>query len=157
MKEAICIIPSHGRVLFSYCCQKHKLVRVTFDLFNFSKNATHAIHIHEFGDLSDGCKSLGPHYNPANETHGSIDFPDRPRHAGDLINNFTTDMEGCFSYSYIDDKLSNIDFSDIYGRSIVIHDGIDDLGRGRGKDKVESLKTGNAGSRLACGIIGRKS
>ena len=155
--KAICIIPSHGRVSFSQCCRKHKRVTVSIDLSNFSPHATHAIHIHEFGDLTDGCKSLGPHYNPTNDTHGSIKFPDEPRHAGDLINNFTTDDKGQFVYSYIDNKLSEIDFNDIYGRSIVIHNGIDDLGRGRGKDKAESLKTGNAGTRLACGIIGRKS
>jgi Cu-Zn family superoxide dismutase len=154
--NAICIIPSHGRVTFSQCCKKHKRVKVVFNLFNFAPRATHAIHIHEFGDLSDGCKSLGPHYNPTNETHGSIDFPDAPRHAGDLINNFTTDDKGRFEYAYVDDKLSKVDFSDIYGRSIVIHDGIDDLGRGKGKNKAESLQTGNAGTRLACGIIGRK-
>ena len=58
---------------------------------------------------------------------------------------------------YIDDKLGKVDFSDIYGRSIVIHDGVDDLGRGTGKNKAESLKTGNAGTRLACGIIGRQN
>jgi Cu-Zn family superoxide dismutase len=154
--KAICIIPSYGRVSFSQCCKKHKRVTVSFDLFNFLENATHAIHIHEFGDLSDGCKSLGPHYNPTNETHGSPDFPDAPRHAGDLINNFTTDDKGRFVYSYVDDKLSKVDFNDIYGRSVVIHCGIDDLGRGAGKNKAESLKTGNAGTRLACGIIGRK-
>lgn len=148
MKKAICNIPSHGYILFSQCCNNH--LTIIFKLFNFFPNATHAIHIHEFGDLSDGCKSLGPHYNPTNETHGSINFPKQPRHAGDLINNFTTDSKGRFSYTYIDDKLNDID--DIYGRSVVIHDGIDDLGRGKG----ESLQTGNAGTRLACGIIGRK-
>ena len=40
----------------------------------------------------------------------------------------------------------------VIGRSIVIHNGIDDLGLG-GTD--ESLKTGSAGSRMACAIISR--
>jgi Cu-Zn family superoxide dismutase len=154
--KAICIIPSHGRVSFSQCCKKHKRVKVSFDLSNFCPFATHAIHIHEFGDLSDGCKSLGPHYNPTNEDHGSMYFPEAPRHAGDLINNFTTNKNGDYRYSYIDHKLSKVDFNDIYGRSIVIHDGVDDLGLGLGDKKTESLKTGNAGTRLACGIIGRQ-
>ena len=38
-----------------------------------------------------------------------------------------------------------------FQRSFVIHEGIDDLGRG---DNEESLKTGNAGGRMGCGIIG---
>jgi Cu/Zn superoxide dismutase len=42
----------------------------------------------------------------------------------------------------------------VYGRSIVVHAGEDDLGRG-GDD--ESSRTGNAGPRVACCVIGRAS
>ena len=42
----------------------------------------------------------------------------------------------------------------ILGRMIVIHANKDDLGRGEGKKKKQSLITGNAGERLTCGIIG---
>ena len=42
----------------------------------------------------------------------------------------------------------------VLGRMIVVHDKKDDCGRGNNE---ESLKTGNAGSRLTCGIIGLSS
>lgn len=64
-------------------------------------------------------------------------------HAGDLLNNITVDKQGSFIYIYTDSRLQiRGDISQsIIGRSIVIHDGIDDLGLG---GNSESLKTGNA-------------
>ena len=40
---------------------------------------------------------------------------------------------------------------------VVIHEREDDLGKGKGKSRKESLITGNAGPRIACGIIGLRS
>lgn len=108
MKKAICILQNkgidYGKVLFQQCCIEHP-IRINFDLKNFFPMKEHAIHIHKYGDLSDGCKSLGPHYNPENVTHGSYLYPKKPRHAGDLINNFTANEYGNFLFSYNDEKL----------------------------------------------------
>lgn len=149
-----------GFVSFEQIDRKH--CRVTFNLSGFKPNKTHAIHIHEFGDLRKGCDSLGGHYNPYKENHGSLHS--KQRHVGDLINNLTSDENGNFLYSYIDDSIK-IDSKkvNILGRSVVIHDGIDDLGLGglnkqgqviNEKLHKTSLENGNAGGRIACAIIG---
>ena len=142
-----------GTILFHQCFKKPG-VNVYINLYNLEPNRTRAIHIHEYGDSREGCKSMGSHWNPHDTTHGSIWIQKMERHAGDLINNLKPDNNGIFNYDYHDPLLNlrgDIDES-IIGRSVVVHDGIDDLGIGGNK---ESLKTGNAGARLACSIIGR--
>lgn len=135
-------------------CTKREGSNVYINLYGLKPNTKQAIHIHEYGDERKGCESLGPHWNPYNKTHGTITVKNMPRHAGDLINNIESDWNGKFSYAYYDPLVNlrgNVDES-VIGRSIVIHDGIDDLGLGGTK---ESLKTGSAGSRMACAIISR--
>lgn len=153
MRQSICVMDKYGTVTFSQSCMMSS-VRVHIKLAHFKPYATHAIHIHEFGDMTEGCKTLGLHYNPAETTHGSMKFPHKPRHAGDLINNFTTDKTGSVEIIYMDEMLTMFGDNSIVGRSVVIHDGIDDLGCGGNK---ESLISGNAGARISCGVIGWKS
>ena len=57
---------------------------VSVDISGLTANQEHGFHIHQLGDLSNGCTSLGGHYNPEGEDHGSPDDPDR--HVGDLGN-----------------------------------------------------------------------
>jgi Cu-Zn family superoxide dismutase len=73
------------------------------------------------------------------------------RHVGDL-GNIETDSLGNAKYTFYDDhiKLSGIK-SNIIGRGLIIHEDPDDCGQGL---KPESLKTGNAGKRIACAVIG---
>jgi len=102
----------------------------------------HGFHIHEFGDLSDGCASAGGHYNPDGVDHGSL----QQGHVGDL-GNIVADKSGTARFQI---KAERVELSDIVGRAIVIHADEDDLGQGGDE---ESLKTGNAGDRVGCGVI----
>ena len=106
------------------------------------KPGKHGFHIHEFGDLSDGCASAGGHYNPEGVDHGSLE----KGHVGDL-GNIIADKSGTSRFQI---KAERVDLSDVVGRAIVVHADEDDLGKGGDE---ESLKTGNAGDRLGCGVI----
>lgn len=110
----------------------------------------HGIHIHECGDISKGCESLGKHYNPRNARHGSPDNDIDERHAGDL-GNITADLTGRAKFRFTD-KVINV--GDIIGRSIVVTEHADDFGLGNDDN---SLIDGNSGNRLACGIIARSA
>ena len=105
----------------------------------------HGFHIHEFGDMSDGCKSMGGHYNPDGVDHGNLG----DGHVGDL-GNITADESGMAKFTIRADRVDLLGDRSVVGRGIVVHTDKDDLGKG-GDD--ESLKTGNAGDRLACGVI----
>ena len=105
----------------------------------------HGLHIHEFGDMSDGCKSMGGHYNPDNVNHGGL----KEGHVGDL-ENVLADKDGIAKFSIVAERVDLLGDRSVVGRGIVIHEDEDDLGKG---GDAESLKTGNAGERLACGVI----
>lgn len=111
----------------------------------------HGLHIHEYGDVSNGCVSAGSHFNPDGLQHGAP--TDVNRHVGDL-GNVNADSSGNANINIQDSKISLNGPYSIIGRAMVIHEKADDLGQGGDE---ESKKTGNAGSRLACGIIGVKT
>ena len=105
----------------------------------------HGFHIHEFGDMSDGCKSMGGHYNPDGVNHGDIN----DGHVGDL-GNITADESGTAKFTLEAKRVDLLGERSVIGRGFVVHEDEDDLGKG---GDAESLKTGNAGERLACGVI----
>ncbi|KAI8986233.1 superoxide dismutase [Trametes punicea] len=123
-------------------------VTVSGEIRNLDPSAKRGFHIHTSGDLSNGCTSAGAHFNPLDRTHGAP--ADLNRHVGDL-GNIESDSRGVASLSFEDSLISLNGPLSIVGRAVVVHAGTDDLGRG-GND--ESLKTGNAGGRAACGVIG---
>lgn len=100
-------------------------VQIFFSLKGFEPFSVHAVHIHEFGDLTEGCKTLGTHFNPTNRQHSHSE----QGHAGDLFNNFQADFQGRFLFKFTTNKLSLFHNSKcILGRSVVIHKFPDDLG-----------------------------
>jgi len=111
----------------------------------------HGFHIHEYGDLTEGCKSLCEHFNPYGQEHGGPHS--RVRHLGDL-GNIEADPKGVARVHIHDKTLRLKGRHGILGRSIVVHADEDDLGRG---DSPLSKTTGNAGKRILCGIIGYAS
>lgn len=137
-----------------------KGVLITYNITGLS-DGEHGFHIHEYGDLTDGCDSACAHFNPFNTTHGGLNS--KIRHAGDLGNIFS--KAGVANGDIMAKTLSLNPISNtcILGRMIIVHADRDDLGLGglnsRGEivdEEVhkESLKTGNAGKRVGCGVIG---
>lgn len=120
----------------------HDGVKVNIDLVGFEPGTTHAIHVHEVGDCSapDGT-SAGGHYNPGGHDHGLPGT--EPRHAGDM-GNITADANGEVHVERTFDNFS-IDHhtAPVLGRGVIVHIAEDDGGQ----------PTGNAGARLACGVI----
>ena len=134
-----------GFIKFS---QKGKKVKIEYEIKGLS-DGKHGFHIHEFGDMSDGCKSMGGHYNPDNVNHGDMN----EGHVGDL-GNIKAGEDGKADFSIKAHRVDLIGDRSVIGRGIVVHADEDDLGKGGDE---ESLKTGNAGDRLACGVITLRS
>ncbi|KAM3399023.1 superoxide dismutase [Capsicum galapagoense] len=108
----------------------------------------HGFHLHEYGDTTNGCMSTGAHFNPNNLTHGAPG--DEIRHAGDL-GNITANADGVAEATIIDNQIPLTGPNSVVGRALVVHELEDDLGKG---GHELSLTTGNAGGRLACGVVG---
>ncbi|MCJ1352811.1 MAG: Superoxide dismutase [Cu-Zn] [Icmadophila ericetorum] len=121
---------------------------ITYDITGNDPSAERGMHVHQFGDNTNGCTSAGPHFNPFSKDHGAP--TDTERHVGDL-GNFKTDEQGNAKGSIEDTHVKLFGENSVLGRTIVVHGGTDDLGKGGHPD---SKKTGNAGGRPACGVIG---
>lgn len=116
-------------------------VLVTAKIHGLPKSSTHCkgrflgFHIHSgsscTGTLEDEFANSGMHYNPTNCPH--------PFHAGDmpplLENN---------GYAYMSFLTNKFKISDIIGKTVIIHDGVDDF---------TTQPSGNSGKKIACGII----
>jgi Cu-Zn family superoxide dismutase len=106
----------------------------------------HGFHIHETGDCSaPDALSAGGHYNPADAPHGAPEAPGAERHVGDL-GNLEAGADGRARYERVDSVLTLSGPTSIVGKAVIVHAGQDDF---------TTQPTGDAGPRLACGVIER--
>ena len=103
----------------------------------------HGFHVHEYGDLTspDG-KSAGDHFNPAGHPHAAPGAG--PHHAGDL-GNIVAGENGTAKVDMLAKELAFEGAASILGRGLVVHAKADDL---------KSQPSGDAGDRVAVGVIG---
>ena len=103
----------------------------------------HGFHVHQFGDCSapDGT-SAGGHFNPTGAHHGGPTSADR--HVGDL-GNIEADTDGKAKFELTDATSSLTGEHSLIGHSVIVHEKTDDL---------TTDPAGNAGPRIACGVIG---
>jgi Cu-Zn family superoxide dismutase len=107
---------------------------------------THAFHIHALGKCeAPDFKSAGGHFNPAGKQHGK-DNPYGP-HAGDMMN-FEVDPDGNAKFSAM-----NIGVTLGEGANSLFHEGGTALVIHEKADDYKTDPAGNAGNRIACGVI----
>lgn len=105
-----------------------------------------AVHLHEHGDCSDNGKASHGHWNPTNAQHGK--WGSNSFHIGD-IGNVKLDAKGKGTVTVTTDlwTLGGKADKNILGKAIIVHGGTDDY---------TTQPTGNAGSRIGCGLIQAK-
>ena len=128
-----------GRVTFTH---DGKAIRVHAEVSGLTPGE-HGFHIHEFGVWSEDGLAAGAHFNPTMQPHAGPESP--KRHVGDL-GNITANANGNATYDLDDATLSFHGTHSIIGRGLVVHVKPDDL-------KTQQ-PPGNAGGRLAVGVIG---
>jgi superoxide dismutase, Cu-Zn family len=106
----------------------------------------HALHFHQKAQCdAPDFKSAGPHFNPEGKKHG-LENPEG-HHAGDM-NNFTVNAKGKAKFKVVNKDVTLGDDSHSLfsngGTALVIHAKADDM---------KSDPAGNAGDRIACGVI----
>ncbi|HSP77946.1 MAG TPA: superoxide dismutase family protein [Myxococcaceae bacterium] len=101
----------------------------------------HAIHVHETGRCEPPFKSAGGHFNPMKAHHGFLS--PMGLHAGDLPN-LPVGADGKAKIDFFAENLTVKSMADQDGSAVIIHAGSDDY---------HSNPAGNAGDRIACGLV----
>jgi len=153
---AICVLrPTEGNTASGSLTftQTKDGVRVQGTISGLTPNSKHGFHIHQFADVSAANgTATGGHYNPADidhslpvtETHDDHEHTSTGGHAGDL-GNLEANDQGVAEYDVTFSNLTIAGSNAILGRSIIVH---------AGEDDGQTQPTGNAGPRIAQGVIG---
>ena len=118
-------------------------VDVTVDLTGVPPGI-HGFHVHDKGDCGDNGNAAGGHFNPSATAHGAPDAP--AHHAGDF-GNVTADASGNVSTKFNTRSVTvEAGAHSAVGHAVILHANPDDLA---------TQPTGNAGGRIACGVVQR--
>ena len=147
-KTAIAMLaPTEGNIASGVVnfSQDGDIMQIDVRVDNLKPNSMHGVHIHILGDCrAPDASSAGGHFNPYSSTHGGP-FS-QPRHGGDL-GNIKADANGSATASLEVTGISLGKKDDtIIGRAVIVHAQGDDL---------TSQPSGNAGPRIACGLISK--
>lgn len=118
-------------------------VQVSGTISGLKPNQEHGFHVHEKGDCSspDGM-SAGGHFNPEAKAHGS--HTSAAHHAGDMPN-LKADANGVATFAVLLADLTVLaSKTSVLERSVIVHVNPDDY---------TSQPVGNAGGRMACGLV----
>jgi len=127
-----------GRVTFT---QQGRTIHVHAEIHGLTPGE-HGFHIHEYGVWSEDGMAAGGHFNPTMSPHAGPHT--KTRHIGDL-GNITANEKGVAILDVDDPHLTFEGRLSIIGRGLVVHEKPDDL---------KTQPTGNAGGRVAVGVIG---
>ena len=146
VSKAICVLtPTEGSkasgvITFT---KTGKGVQIEGTIEGLEPNTKHGFHVHQYGDISgaDG-KKTGGHFNPHGMDHAGPDA--KMRHVGDL-GNVEADAAGKAVYNRLDTEITFEGENNVIGRGMILHAGTDDM---------KTQPTGDAGARIAQGVIG---
>lgn len=127
-----------GKATFT---QTNGTVALTAEAMGVERDGPHGFHVHEVGECVPPFTSAGGHFNPKGTEHACPPTP--VRHAGDFGNIEIVEGKGMLE---VPSDLVTVGPGEtsVVGRAVILHEGTDDC---------VAQPTGDAGARLACGVI----